>query len=275
MLVTLGFIVLKKNISIDFFTILFATIIAKTNTSSIGVRITNNSNHSQHTTLLSSLTYPPHTCRVSHLVPSLGGTSGQAGTAPVISAMSVPARGELGGTSPAGRSRGHLPGAPDGPPAPARTASSLQSAHSAHVARRCPSGRPGATHVTRSWQAARPAGRQALHKSTRAGLGLARLGRAGACNDQPIPTLSKTPDHSARNSLSFPSKTAMYSEFTNNVPLTPPPIRPLTVGSRWNRSSGGWCTHYCKSLSNLPYSGDSALRVPIEIVAKRTARGTL
>ena len=67
----------------------------------------------------------------------------------------------------------------------------------------------------------------------------------------------------------------MYSEFTNNVPLTPPAIRPLKVGSRWNGPSGIRCTHYCKSLSNLPYSGDSALRVPIEIVAKRTARGTL
>ena len=31
----------------------------------------------------------------------------------------------------------------------------------------------------------------------------------------------------------------MYSEFTNNVPLTPPAIRPLKVGSRWNRPSGG------------------------------------
>ena len=30
-----------------------------------------------------------------------------------------------------------------------------------------------------------------------------------------------------------------YSEFTNNVPLTPPAIRPLKVGSRWNRPSGG------------------------------------
>ena len=33
--------------------------------------------------------------------------------------------------------------------------------------------------------------------------------------------------------------TVMYSEFTNNVPLTPPAIRPLKVGSRWNRPSGG------------------------------------
>ena len=40
----------------------------------------------------------------------------------------------------------------------------------------------------------------------------------------------------------------LYSEFTNNVPPTPPAIRPLKVGSRWNRPRGG-CMH---SLMQVP-----------------------